>query len=283
MIKNLRERFVPVAVDQHVHRRLQNDEGQLFASVLKQAGRNLGGRSQGVYIFDPAGKLLSFSNTASAAHVRKLMTKALTNYQAAEDSTAPAAKISKSPQFGTPPEGTLIALVNCKVLGGYEDIKERHTDIHAASLGEDHLWIRSDEAKALAAGTLPDSLTSRLLRFHVVDNTRGEPPFWRAAEIKEAKLSLAEGELSGTIKILSTDGSRGYEAEVRGRVESKNGELIRFDLVTMGNYHGHGRYTRGAPPGKFPFAVAVRLIEPKHAADRVVPGGGRGNVKGYLR
>ena len=42
VIDNLAKRFIPVAVDQHVHRRLKDAEGALFAKVLKQAGRGLG-------------------------------------------------------------------------------------------------------------------------------------------------------------------------------------------------------------------------------------------------
>lgn len=81
--------------------------------------------------------------------------------------------VSPSPKTGALPEGILVALVTCKVLGGYENIEERRTEIHAASLGQDHLWIRPDEAAALVKGSVPDSLTQRLVRFHFVDNTHG--------------------------------------------------------------------------------------------------------------
>ena len=55
MIALLKGRFVPVAVDQHVHRRMRDEEGEFFARVLRQAGRGLGGRSQGVYLFTADG------------------------------------------------------------------------------------------------------------------------------------------------------------------------------------------------------------------------------------
>ena len=64
---------------------------------------------------------------------------------------------------------------------------------------------------------------------------------------------------------------------------SRDGTLTRLDLVAHGHYRGHGRYTRGAPEGRFPFAVAVRLLDGKRPIDRIVPGAARNNVTGYLR
>jgi hypothetical protein len=278
VIESLREKFVPIAVDQHVHRRLKNAEGELFAKVLKQAGRDLGGRSQGVYIFDPAGKLLAFSNTSDAGQVKRLMAKALTGFEsAAADSVPVAAKVA------SPPAGTTIVTVTSKVLGGYEKVDGRNTEMHAASLGRDHLWIRGDEAAALAKGLVPATLTQRLVRYHLIDNTRGEPPFWRSEELREAKLELKDGRLSGRIELRSSDGEREYVAELFGQLVTDGGKLTRFDLVANGEFQGESRYTRGAPPGKYPFAVSFRVTAPTCAADRVIPGGARGNLARYLR
>lgn len=272
---------MPVAVDQHIHRHLKDDEGALFAAVLKQAGRGLGGYSQGVYIFDPAGNLLAFSNTADAGHVKRLMAKALASFQPAAAPKPDATP--KSAPAGSPPEGTMIALVTSKVLGGYEKVEGRRTAIHAASLGQDHLWMRADEAAALAGGVLPESLAQRIVRYHLVDNTRGEPPFWRSDEVQSMKLALADGAITGTVELRSRDGARRYRAEVRGEVASEEGRLTRFDLVALGRFEGEGRYTRGAPPGEFPFAVAIRLVESRRAVDLVVPGAARGGIAGYLK
>src|SRR5687768_11737959 len=80
----LSTRFVPVAIDQHVHRTLKDAEGDLFAKVLKQAGRGLGGTSQGNYLFGPDGTLLAFANTADADHVKRLMATALKKFAPAD-------------------------------------------------------------------------------------------------------------------------------------------------------------------------------------------------------
>lgn len=282
MIEALREKFIPVAVDQHVHRRLQDAEGELFAQVLEQAGRGLGGRSQGVFIFDAAGKLLAFSNTADAGRVKQLTAKALATFEA--PSEVPVKETLAEPLDGAAiPDGTTIVTVTSKVLGGYEKVEGSRTEIHAASLGRDHLWIREDEVAALASGSVPESLTRRLVRYHLVDNTRGEPPFWRTGEVRVAELELADGRLQGRVELRSADNAREYVTELLGHMKTDSqGELTRFDLVALGQFEGEGRYTRGAPPGKYPFAVAFRLIEPACAADRVIPGGARHNLAGYL-
>ena len=71
-----------------------------------------------------------------------------------------------------PPAGGLIVDVIAKVLGGYEP-GDRRSQQYLNSLGRDHLWLRQDEVETLAAGTLPDSVKQRLVRYHLIDNTRG--------------------------------------------------------------------------------------------------------------
>ena len=55
-----------------VHRTLNDAEGELFAKILKQAGRGADGISQGNYLFSPNGNLLAFADTAvPAARVKR--------------------------------------------------------------------------------------------------------------------------------------------------------------------------------------------------------------------
>jgi hypothetical protein len=118
----------------------------------------------------------------------------------------------------------------------------------------------------------------------LIDNTRGEPPFWRPDEIRSLKVSLADGRITGSIHLETKSGDRGYRAELYGEVAANDGEVTRFDLVAKGEYWGHGPFTRfAAPQGKFPVAVAFRLQPVTCAADRVLPGGARGNVTAYLK
>jgi hypothetical protein len=276
----LSEKFVPVAVDQHIHRQRKDKEGELFAQVLKQAGRGLGGYSQGVYLFTADARLLAFANTADAAGVRRLTEAALKKFDPKALPLVPKAEAVSV--FPAPPEGGLVVDVNVKVLGGY-DPKDPKTKRFRESIGRDHLWLRRDEAEALAKGTLPESVVRRIARYHLVDNTRGEPPMWRPDEIKKLDVALRDGRLSGTIHLETKSKDRGFEAEVLGVLETKDGRVTRLDLVVKGVFWGEGSFTRGAPPGRYPLAVAFKLAEVDRAIDRVPPQGTRGNVKGYLQ
>jgi hypothetical protein len=274
---------VPVAVDQHVHRRLKDAEGELFARVLQQAGRGLDGYSQGVYLFTPQGDLLAFANTADAGHVRRLAETALKKF----DPPAAPARIEgpKAVQvFPTPPAGGLVVDVTTKVLGGYDPAQNKLAERYLGSVGRDHLWVRRDEAEALARGVLPDSLKSRIARFHLVDNTRGEPPMWRPDEVKELDVTLRGGQLTGTVRMESRSADRGYRADLFGVLEVKDGQVVRLDLLARGEFWGEGTFTRGAPKGKFPLAVAFSLSDGKDAADQIPPQAARGGgLKGYLQ
>lgn len=269
-----------MAVDQHIHRLLKDEEGELFAQVLKQAGRGLGGTSQGVYLFAADGKLLAFANTADAGHVKRLLETALQKFDPASSGSASARESKRAAALAVPPPGGLVIDVTTKVLAGYEGAAaERYRN----ALGRDHLWLRRDEAEALARGVLPESVPRRIARFHLIDNTRGEPPMWRADEVKKLEWTLRDGKLVGLVRLESKAGDQGYQADLLGQVEVKDGQVTRFDLVVKGQFWGEGPFTRGAPKGKFPLAVAFTLSQGKEAADRVPPQAARGSANGYLR
>ena len=60
-------------------------------------------------------------------------------------------------------------------------------------------------------------------------------------------------------------GDRGYQADIAGVIEVKEGSVSRLDLVAKGEFWGEGTFTPNAPKGKFPLAVACR--------SRVIPTG----------
>jgi hypothetical protein len=276
-------RFIPVAVDQHDHRRRKDAEGKLFATVLKQAGRGLDGYAQGFYIFTPAGKLLEHSNTVSGESMKAVLATALEKF----DPTAPIPRIEEDTRPALPlyevPAGGLVVAVTSKVLGGYAATEEHTRTIRQQALGRDHLWLRKDEVDELCKGTLPESLKVRIARFHLVDNTRGEPPFWKVEEIKRLEMTLRKWALAGVVHLETRSGERGFKGRLLGLVETREARVTRFDAVAKGEFWGEGTYTHGAPKGKFPFAVALTLSDGKGNESWIPPGGARANVKAYLR
>ena len=211
-----------------------------------------------------------------------MMKKALEGFE------APAAAVIKRSKVDArynpkPPEGGLVVRVQSKVLGGYEKTEDRWRKIFQDTLSRDNLWVTKEEQDALAAGRIPPALQKRIARYHLVDNTRGEPPMWKADEIRSIEFSLKDGRLRGSVHLETASGERGYKVSLLGHVEKKNGKITRFDLVARGDFWGEGTYTRGAPKGRFPLGASFTLPDGSDIADGVPPQGSRGWVRGYLR
>jgi len=274
IIALLKDQFIPAAVDNHHIEKQKDAEGDFYRSVASH---------QGEYLCTAEGKLLGSTNTHSASHLKGLMAKALKDFQ---PPAAPAAAAgSPDARFHkTPPAGGLVIKVTTKVLGGYEKGKSRNAEIYQDSLGRDNLWVEAEEAKELAAGKVPESLKKRIASYHLVDNTRGEPPWWRRDEIKKVELEIGkDGSAKGAIHVETAKGDRGFSGEILGVVTAAEGKVTRFDLVAKGEAWGAGRYNGNQPPGKYPLAFAFTLSDARTEADRLLPQGAcRGNIGGYF-
>ena len=282
-MKLLQTQFIPVAIDQAYQRRQKDNEGRFYQKIANQSPRKVGrGTTQGLFTADASGRLLGFTNNRGADRVLGMMKSSLQKHRPVK--VAAIAKGTPDARYNPkPPTGGLVVRVTSKVLGGYEKTDNEYRRIFQASLGRDNLWIRAAEHTALAKGELPKSLLRRIARFHLVDNTRGEPPMWDNNEIKKLERVLRKGQLRATVHLRTANNDRGYAAQLFGRIETKNGKVTRLDLVAKGTFWGEGRYTRNAPKGRFPLAVAFTLADGKDAADSIPPQASRGWVQGYLK
>ncbi len=181
----------------------------------------------------------------------------------------------------TLPEDASVVRVHSKILGGYEEPENEWRKISQNAIARDNLWILNEEAQELSNGSFPESLGMRLARFNLIDNTRGEPPMWNAEEVVLLEIELDRGVVSGKFRLEANDKKRGYEGELYGHINSVEGKLERFDIVAKGVYWGEGRYTPGAPEGKFPIAMAFELGDGSDAADQVAPQGTKGWLPNY--
>ena len=283
IVKLLQTRFIPVAIDQAYQRRQKDNEGKFYQKIANQSPRKVGrGTTQGLYTADASGKLLAFTNNRSSERVQRMIQTALAKHQPVK--VAPLAKGTPDAPFNPePPKGGRVVRVTSKVLGGYEEPENEFRRIFQQSLGRDNLWISANEHAALAKGQLPQNLLKRIARFHLVDNTRGEPSMWNDNEIKKLEGTLRNGQLRTTVQLKTAKGDRSYEAELLGHIETKKGKVTRFDVVAKGNFRGEGTYTRNAPKGRFPLAIAFTLADGKDAADTIPPQGSRGWLPGYMR
>ena len=287
LIAILEKRVVPVAVDVWYEARRQDLAGDLYRKVVYQRdGMRPDRTTQGFYIFDPDGRLIDGWNNRDTAKVKAKLQAALATYEPPA-SRADDLEWKADGRFArSVPEGAVVVEVFSKVLqADYgEPSAGRWGAIHRAARGRDHLWILGPEIAELRQGQFPVSLARRIARFHLIDNTRGEPAMWRSSEVRELRLDAAarkgDLEVQGRARIEATDGTRGFNAALRGRVEFRDDRLERFDLVARGDYRGASRYTQvSVPRGPFRFAVAFRRAE----GDVAIPPQGSRNLAGYLK
>ena len=194
----------------------------------------------------------------------------------------------------TPPKEGLILRVHSKVLSGYKpkDLENFRTELFKDATGRDNVWFqKSDKAELVkwikTGGELPTKLAQRIARYHLIDNTRGEPPRWKVKEIKSLSISIDKsGTIKGSVHLETSDGKRGYKASLFGKGEldlsdSSSPVINRLDMVAKGEFWGRGRFTGYQPMGKFPLAIAFRIADGTDPADSILPHGGKGWMEGY--
>lgn len=289
VIKLIKDSFVPYAGDQWYLHRQQDADGEFFWKVADQSHHRDQPRDstrQGVYAALADGQFLGSDrfNPDPTRLVRMLQSSLAKGKQLAQ----PGVKIELAESLDTrfqrvPPEGGLVLDVFTRIPQPASAVE--WTPNHAT--GRDHMWVTRDEARALLPtrwemGTrlsVAKAVAERLVRFHLVDNVRGEPPMWTPADVRKADLALvvedpASGRLrlEGTAELRTPDSARGYEARLQGYVEYDRAadRFQRFDLLSWGRAWGEGAYTRRAPAGKFPLLIAFSLAG-NAPADRVPP------------
>ena len=287
IVSLLQTRLVPVALDQAYQRRQKDAEGDFYRQIAGQGPRkDFDDTTQGFYIATASGRLLLFNNSRDPEKLERVMLEKLAEFERSGEAVGEVAALDAGPADPRwdirPPKGGLVVRVRAKVIGGYEPTDNHWKAIFQSALSRDNLWMSAAEHQALARGEFPPSLATRIARFHLVDNTRGEPPMWEPEEIKSAAFEINHGLVTGSVSLRTAKGDRTYDAQLRGRVETTQGVVTRFDLVASGDFSGRGPYTPNPPPGKFPLAVAFSLADGTDTADAIPPQGARGWLDGYL-
>ena len=290
-------------------------EGDFFRQVSDQGPRGKQNATrQGIYMFTAGGKLLAYKNAGQNSEVmREVLRDALAKWnKLPESERAPGAVVV--PELGKvdggymrkPPAGGLIVNVHARALerkqgaGGLADAVCEVGDGDEAS--RDHLWITADEWRAMVPKgakvgdevKLPPAGVERIVRFHLIDNTRGEPPMWAREDVKASELKAVVQEADDGHVLVKLEGKvllaaggdggagagadekspkRGFDAALLGYVRYDRGKdkVDRFDLVALGEHWGEGTYTRGARPGRQPFGIAFELADGTKPGDTVPP------------
>lgn len=290
----LAEKFIPVAADDWYQRRRQDAEGEFFRAVADQGPRRTpGGTKQGHYILSAPGTLLGYNNNRGAERRLAFIHEALKKWNTlpADQKTAAIPEAPKTdPQYNPEmPKGTQVVKVYTRALVEKDGILQAAVADQTTFLtAVDHLWLTPADIDNLhtfsKGGVFPPNLSLKIARYHLRDNTRGEPRAWAAEEVKTFTLSKStNGSLEGIFKIESTDSKLGFEGKLSGQISfSSSGLLEKFDLLVTGKHWGEGRYTKGARPGKKPLGQVYQFISQPSEADLILPQGLKGE-RSYLK
>lgn len=302
---------MPVAADDWYQRRRDDAEGRFFRAVTSQDKDRIRGEGsrQGIYVLTAAGKLLYSKNIGHLpADLRDELRQVLADWRKLPEAERRPGAVAVGDAGDvdrrferTPPAGALVLTVSTRILA--HDDRGRLCRgtcgfAPAERAARDHLWVTEDEWRRLLPAMpvvgrsvpVPASLVERILRFHLVDNTRGEPPLWERRQVRRGYLGLRVEEVRDDRVRLRLDGSallatgddparskRGFEGRLLGELEydPRTRTVQRFDLVALGDSWGEGEFTRGARPGRTPLGIAFELARGDTPADRVPPQGAR--------
>lgn len=276
-MKLLSTRFVPVAIDLGYFgaKKKWDDVEGVFIKKL------IGTASQGHVAVTADGTVLGHDQSAyDADGFKRMLQAALDKFRPDDVAAVPAAPkdFKRGYDGAAPPEGVQVVYVTSKVLtcddapkGAGADREKRYNHLLLNSLGSDRLWIRKDEVKALADGKMPESLTARLVRYHLVDTTRGLfPGAWDAKVLRQVEIVRKGNQVSGSVS-LDVPGQRSYRAELLGFIEAKGGQVTRFDLVVKGTYAMKDRSPLGRRAEPYPLLVVFTLADDRQNDRALLP------------
>jgi hypothetical protein len=278
IVKLLRKRFIAIGVDNVDNLNMTAAE----KAFLKDRGLKF--CTQGMSVFTAGGKLLAMGGGFEPDQVKQMLVKALDNYRPEEPPPVVPPRDNHDAGLIKSPEGAIVLYVSWKVLGGFDSgpppLKTGSGTYDKKiqdAVGVDRLWVRADEARALAKGNLPESLRRRILP-HLTYVLAGA----KRDAVRSFDLQLRDGRLTGSFQTKT-----GESSQLVGFVEAEDGKVTRFDLLVRGmgtrvEDCGFSASLRMVPEGrKVPVALLINLADPRDDLARVPPH--RAKHQGYLK
>ncbi len=135
----------------------------------------------------------------------------------------------------------------------------------------DHLWLKRSEWRSLVPASakkgdridMPAALAERLLRYHLVDNTRGEPSFWEAREVRKKSLTWTVERATQEEMRLRLDGSALLATNARPGEGGARLRSARARFPSLRPYTPENRPTR---PGRHRRALGRGRVHARIAA-----------------
>jgi hypothetical protein len=278
IIKRLQADFIPVTGNTHDLQNQRWKASEWFMSLARVANPrvNEGQTSQGFYIAGPDAATYGFNNNRDPERVLAFIDQGLkahrekppTKVQVTEDEIA-AAFFRKPPE----PATTVRVFSRIRPLPADAD-RLNHT------VGRDHMWIYKSDVQQIIGKTgrfpMPERLQNRIVRYHLVDNVRGEPDFWKAEEVREANFQMwpkggGSYAFAGTYAMATPNNTRGLAGKLEGelKVDAATMLVTNFKAFGESSAWGAGTYTPRPPEGRFPVLFAFVDVDDQYS--RVTP------------
>ena len=226
---------------------------------------------QGVYAATPSGVFLGSTNQRDPKVMVDLLRKSLDAYKGMDKEerlrTSAPGPSGDGPTRLYPVDGLSLRLYARdlpRADGGEK------TGFWAGAWNSDVAWFTKEEAASMvpASGTkaVDDKLARRLVKYHLLDNVRGETRRFEDKHVKKAELSFTVTRVEGEathLRIegasLAEDADRGFDAKILGRATWQGGKFTVFEMLAVGTRWG----AREADPGRNPMAIAFQLNDDK--------------------
>jgi hypothetical protein len=243
-----------------------------------------GTTAQGFYVVGADGSGYGFNNNRDPQRVDRFMSRGIEQFREHPPANTDVPESIRTAPFSRAPDPSTSVI---RVFSRIRPLPPG-ADVLNAGVGRDHLWILAGEVREiLSAGNkvgrafaMPSTLVARLVRFHLVDNVRGEPDMWAPDEVGKAAFTAWLTEktpttgtftFSGTFAQQTADGRRGGEGKIEGvfDVDPRTAKIVRFRAYSEGEAWGAGHFTGNAPQGRFPLVIA--MVEAADSVAKAVP------------
>jgi len=305
----LAAQFVPAADEVHRLQKGSDPECLLFQSFCEEG--HYGGRTrptdtrQGTYCATPSGMFLASVNSNDPERIAQMLETALAKWSTlsregrlmAVDPATQTPRVNRG-ELRYPADGLVLRVTSrdfprAVALDGWR----------GNAWNFDYAWFTREEARALLPVTpragarqqVPRPLVERLVRFHLVDNVRGQTISYPSEAVKQAELASEVTGREGNIISLRLSGAThaeaetrvsgrrgqpaqmtpfGYQAQLFGRAQYDLAaeRFISFELLASGQRWGATQYNfrRGDDAAPGPLGIALTLAGDS-PAERVAP------------
>jgi hypothetical protein len=301
-VQELLQQFVP-CVDEVWRLQNRQDPDCLHFQKYMEQGHMKGvpNTKQGIYAATPSGLFLASTNTIDPGQMAQMLQRALDRWKTlskkerllSEDPKASAGLLQRA----TFPEDGLALKVYSRDLNR-TDLPD---DWRGKAWNIDFAWFRKAEVAQLlpkeltkgAAVEWPAALAQRLVRFHLVDNVRGQTDGYEDKEVQEASIKteiakvvkgLVHLKFSGSTRATTANAwpaagaeppanTRGLQTQILGSgvYDPSKGKFTSLEIVAAGSRWGMTRFNfRENDQKRSGIGFVLKLVEDR-PQDRVAP------------